>query len=95
MRTSKYINNISLLSLAWGAAHEEAFRDLQETLGEAVQLSYPYPKNEICVFTDASEGFWSVVVTQCSPEEFNKLQPNQRHEPLAFLGSQFKKADVN
>ena len=26
-RTSKSIKNISLLSLAWGAAHEEAFRD--------------------------------------------------------------------
>ena len=94
-RTSKCIKNISLLSLAWGAAHEEAFRDLQETLRKAVQFSYPDPEQEICVFTDASERFWSVVVTQCSPEERDKLPPDQRHEPLAFLGSQFEKGELN
>ena len=34
-------------------------------------------------------------MTQCSPEELDKLPPDQRHEPLAFLGSQFKKAELN
>ena len=94
-RTSRSIKNISLLSLAWGGAYEEAFRNLQETLRKAVQLSYPDPKKEICVFTDGSERFCSVVVTQCSPEELDKLPPDQRQDPLAFLGSQFKKAELN
>ena len=94
-RTSRSIKNISHLCLAWGATPEEAFRGLQETLRRAMQLSYPDLKKEICVFTDASERFWSVVVTQSSPEELDKLPPDQRHEPLAFLGSQFKKAELN
>ena len=34
-------------------------------------------------------------MTQCSPEELDKLSPDQLHEPLAFLGSQFKKAELN
>ena len=79
-RPSKSIKNISLLSLAWGDAHEEAFRDSKETFRKAVQLPYHDPKKDMCVFMDASERFWLVVVTQRSPEELEKLPPNQRHE---------------
>ena len=43
-RNSNSVKSISLLSMAWGAAHEESFRNLQETLRKAVQLSYPDPK---------------------------------------------------
>ena len=94
-RTRKSIQNIALSSLSWGAVHEKAFRNLQDTLRSAVELSYPEPEKEICIFTDASERFWSGVVTQCAAGELNKPPQDQKHEPLAFLGSQFKKAELN
>lgn len=64
-RTTKFTKNIKPLNLTCGTVHEEAFLELQDTLRTAVQLSYPDPKKEFCVFTYVSERFWSVVGTQC------------------------------
>ena len=79
-------------TLSWGTTHLNAFRDLQDTLRNAVKLSYPNPGTEICIYTDASERFWSAVVTQCTPESLEPPLDEQRHEPLAFLGAEFKGA---
>lgn len=93
-RTKRSIKNISLRTLSWGPLHTEAFHNLQDTLRNAVRLSYPKPGMEICVHTDASERFWSAVVTQTKPEDLQLPLEDQRHEPLAFLGAAFKGAEV-
>ena len=49
----------------------------------------------MCVFTDAPDRFWSTVITQCAPGEIHKPVSEQRHKPLAFLGSQFKNAELS
>ena len=58
-------------------------------------LSYPDPQKVICVFTDASELYWSGVVTQCTKDELTKPSAEQRHMPLAFLGAEFKGSSLN
>jgi len=47
------------------------------------------------VFIDASEHFWSSVVTQTTKEQLQLHIDEQRHEPIAFLGSSFKHAEKN
>ena len=94
-RTKKSIRKTALSSLSWGPQHEETFFNLQYSLKTAVTLSYPDPEKSICIFTDASERFWSGVVTQCNEADLNLPPSEQRHEPLAFLGSQFKGSSLN
>ena len=88
-RTRRSIRSIDLRSLSWGTTEDEAFTLLQDTLRNAVLMSYPDPMKSVCIFTDASERYWSAVVTQCEEEELEKEIENQKHEPLAFLGSAF------
>ena len=94
-RTKRSIKNIQLRNLPWGTKQEQAFHNLQASLRNAVMLSYPKPEKIICVYTDASEKHWSSVVTQIEPEQLSLPVQEQRHEPLGFLGSSFKKAELN
>lgn len=94
-RTNRSVRNITLRSLSWGPVHEKAFSDLQESLRQAVTLSHPDPEKVVCVFTDASELYWSGVVTQTAPNQLSKPFGQQVHEPLAFLGSSFKGSELN
>ena len=54
-RNTQSIKGMQLRSLSWGTEQESAFLDIQDTLRNAVKLSYPDPQKKICVFTDASE----------------------------------------
>lgn len=92
-RTKRSIKSIALSSLSWGPIHEQMFQSLQESLPNAVILSYRDPEKEICVFTDASESFWSGVVSETDKEQLKRSLAEQSHEPLAFLGGEFKEAE--
>ncbi len=60
----------------------------------AVKLSYPKEGHELCLYTDASDKYWSAVVTQTTKNQLDLPTEEQRHEPLAFLGSSFKGAEL-
>ena len=94
-RTKRSIKNISLKDLSWGAQHEQTFLDLQESLKKAVAVAFPRPGHTLCVYTDASERFWSGIVSQTTEDELKKPYEEQRHEPLAFLGGAFRDAELN
>ena len=93
-RTNRSIRPIRLRSLSWGPDHVKAFLQLQDCLRNAVQLAHPDPEKVVCVYTDASERYWSGVVTQTTPEQLSLPVEQQGHEPLAFLGSAFKGAEL-
>ena len=94
-RTSRSIKKFSLDKLSWGQSHEDAFRTMQNSLQSAVKLAYPDHGKVLCVFTDASDRFWSGVVTQVSEDQLALPFEQQSHEPLAFLGAAFKKSELN
>ena len=94
-RTTRAIKNIPLHKLSWGAKHDDAFASIQDSLRNAVTLSHPDNAKETCVFTDASDTHWAAVVTQCDSKDLDKEIGNQRHNPLAFLSSEFKNAEKN
>lgn len=72
----------------------DALHKVQDTICDAVKLSYPKSGPFICVFIDASERFWSGSVSQTEPEELDLNLEEQQHKPLAFIGAQFKGAQV-
>eukprot|EP00171_Calliarthron_tuberculosum_P002686 IDg2686t1 len=94
-RTKRAIKNIALRSLSWGPDEERAFANLQDSLRNAVKMSYCAQDKVPCVFTDASNRFWSGVITQTTTKDLLKPFEEQRHEPLAFLGSEFKGAQLH
>ena len=94
-RTKRAIRKISISSLSWGPVHDRAFEDLQESLRHAITIAYPDPRKVTCIFTDASEKFWSCVITQTSPEQLKRAVTEQKHEPLGFLAGELKNSSAN
>lgn len=94
-RTRKSIQSMLLRTLSWGDKHVSAFRSLQDSIRNAVLMSFPKRDKRLCLYTDASDRHWSAVVTQVDPAELRKPVEKQQHEPLAFLGAAFKGAELN
>ena len=94
-RNKRSIRNVALSSLPWGPTEEQCFYQLQDTLRNAVKLSYPLPDKEVCMYTDASDRYWSAVVTQVDKRHLSLPLADQRHDPLAFLGGAFKGAGLD
>ncbi len=93
-RTTRAIKNITLQKLSWGDAEREAFVSLQNSLCNAVRLSYQDPDWVTCLFTDASDKYWSAIITPTSRADSTKPLELQQHRPLAFLGSAFRGAQL-
>ena len=92
-RKKRAIKNIALRTLSWGADQEASFLSLQDTLRNAVDIAYPDKEKVLCVYTDASDRFWSAVVTQTGSKELSKPREEQEHFPMGFLGAEFKGAE--
>ena len=88
-RKKKAMKKIRLSDQGWCDTHRLAFEQVKESLCNAAKLSHRDPAKIICIHTDASDKFWSGIVTQCDPSELQKPKIEQIHQPLAFLGSQF------
>lgn len=58
-------------------------------------MAFPNPEKVVCVNTDTSKQLWAALVTQTNEEHLGKPIEQQPHEPLAFLGSKFNKAQKN
>ncbi len=91
-RTKRCIRNVALYALGWGTTHERAFKDLQQSLCSAVELAFHDPSKTVCIYTDASDQYWSAVITQVTAAALDCPIENESHEPLAFLGSEFRGA---
>ena len=53
-------------------------------MANKVTLSHPNPEHEVCMFTDASDKQWVLVVTQAPLEDIGQPLAIQRHQPLAI-----------
>jgi hypothetical protein len=68
---SRFLRNVKL---GWNENLEKAFINVKEILKKIVRLTHPDLKresHEICLFTDASDTFWSLMLTQVPKEDFN------------------------
>jgi hypothetical protein len=58
-------------------------------LEHAVTLIHPSSALHLCLYTDASDAFWSAVVTKVPSPDLDLPPAEQKHEPLAFLSGRF------
>jgi RNase H-like domain found in reverse transcriptase/Reverse transcriptase (RNA-dependent DNA polymerase) len=91
-RTKKEAGKTILGDLGWNASHTEAFQQCKGALAAAATRAHPRDEMRFCVFTDASQTFWSAVVTQVPPRDLDKPLADQQHEPLAFISGALKGA---
>ncbi len=79
----------------WTAVHDACFRDVVQALANMVTLSHIDDAKKICVFTDASDEFWSALITQVPVDEFEVPFASQAHQLLACSSGRFKGAQCN
>jgi RNase H-like domain found in reverse transcriptase len=88
-RTMKPADAVSLLNL-WGPEEQEAFKDLQAAIMDSMTLAFTNPGKRICVLTDASDRFYTSLVTKIHEKQLDLPMEEQDHQPLAFLSGGFK-----
>jgi RNase H-like domain found in reverse transcriptase len=88
-RTKTSAARILLSEAGWTEKHAEAFKSCQTALAQATTLAHPASDKRVCLYTDASQDFWSAIATQVPPSDLDLPLADQRHEPLAFLSGSF------
>jgi RNase H-like domain found in reverse transcriptase/Reverse transcriptase (RNA-dependent DNA polymerase) len=63
-RTKTSVGRILLSEVGWNAEHTEAFASCQTALAQATKLAHPDQEKRVCLYTDASQDFWSSITTQ-------------------------------
>jgi RNase H-like domain found in reverse transcriptase len=89
--TKKAADAVSLLHL-WRPEDQAAFKCLQGAVMESMALAFPDPDKRIFVLTDASNLFYSGLVTQIHEDKIDLFIEEQNHRPLALLSGEFKGA---
>jgi hypothetical protein len=88
-QTKKKATSVSLEG-RWTKACEKAFRQLQEDIPTLMTTAHPDPKQRIYVFTDASDAFYSGMITQVPEHHLDLPVHDQQHRPLAFTSGRFR-----
>ena len=86
--TKKALAKVALEPL-WTPSCTTAFKTIQESLLNVVTLAHFDASKATCLFTDASDEYWSVIITQTPQSHLDKPCAEQDHAPLAFLSGQF------
>lgn len=92
-RKKRAIKNIRLADFGWEEEQSKAFRKIQDSITNAIKLSFAKKGWTICVYTDASKIFWSRVITQTHPETLTRERSEKVHELLAFIDAEFSKTE--
>ncbi len=96
-KTSRAASKIQLDDLEqWGPKEKQAFEDVKKGLLKAITLSAFDPELQTCVFTDASDLYWGLLITQCKPKDHLLPWNDQagKHRPLAVESGRFRHAQL-
>ena len=88
-RTKKAVSKVPLKDI-WSDREAQSFRKLFNALRHSITLAHVDFNKSICLFTDASDWYWSSVLTQIPPVDIDEPFEEQHHEPLSFLSGSFK-----
>ena len=78
----------------WAAKAKQSYDNIREAMMNAVVTAFFDREQLTCVFTDASDDFWGMVITQIPPEEEGLPVHEQTHKPLAFVSGRFRGAQT-
>lgn len=90
-RKKSALKKLWLSKVSWGPRHELSFKDLQEALKNAVNISFPKDGMATCVLNDASKILWAGLVTQIDSNELGKEPSERDHQSYLFSVEIFQK----
>lgn len=84
-RTKRSVARVSLQACNWGSDESTAFQQCKHALAESVTLAHRDETKRLCLYTDASDLFWSAIMTQVPHEDLSLPHAEQRHAPWLFF----------
>jgi hypothetical protein len=81
--------------IAWDDASEFCFQWIKSLLSERVKLAHLDPDQTLCLFTDASDHFYGIMLSQIPISQVDKAVWEQQHSPVAFLSGKFTSSQRN
>ena len=81
---------------AWRDKGKAAFEAVKQSMAEALRTAYYDPELKTCVYADASDGFWCLVLTQCRPgdELLPWAEQVGKHKLLFMKSGRFRHAQL-
>lgn len=92
-RKKKEISKFEVTELEWNSKQDSIYKYNQQKLQESVKPTHRDPNTSLCIPTDASDKYWAVCATKCTPAELSKPIMEQSHKPLAFLSGTFSDSE--
>lgn len=94
-RKSRVLVGKDLRKYGWDSRADTQWELYRHALERTFRLNLYNEDLELCVLTDASDLFWSSVVTQVPPLELEKALRDQLHQPLFCLSGSFRDSSLN
>lgn len=88
-RTKRAVFRASLSNLGWTESHTLAFQACKLAIVYCFTLSHQDKDKRLCVYTDASDCYWSGILTQVPVADLREEHKDQAREPLAFHSGRF------
>ncbi len=88
-RRKRSVARIQLSLLNRGERETAAFESCKTALAHQVTLTHRDEKMRLCFYTDASDQFWSGIITQIPREDMGQHHSKQLQAPFAFLSGRF------
>lgn len=80
--------------LGWTPSHTAAFERCKKAIAERTTLAHRNEEKRLCIYTDASDSYWSGIVTQVPREHMSLPHVDQTHEPLAFYSGRLSTTEM-
>ena len=95
-KTAVNARKVKLTSLAGWAKARPAFQAVKEAMADAITTSFFDPDKKVCIFADANDDHWCLMVTQCDPgvERLPWAEQVGKHSLLALESGRFRHAQL-
>ena len=77
----------------WKEEHSESFERMKHIIAHSVTVAHAKDGYEVCLFPDASDFHWGIIVKQMTKEDLDLNVLVQRHDPLVFLSGTINRSE--
>jgi hypothetical protein len=88
-------NFLRKIGIVWRYKHDICLQRIKECLKNQVKLAYLDRKQSLCMFTDARDLFYGIMLTQIPNEDVGKPFEHQKHSPHVFLSGNLTNSQLN
>ncbi|KAH9184644.1 hypothetical protein AeNC1_013379, partial [Aphanomyces euteiches] len=83
------------IRVSWSDSNLSVFHEIIRAIQNSAKSHYPIESATLCIFTDASDIGWGVIITQVRDGAADTAVDQQQHELIVCKSGTFKHAQVN